>query len=396
MDNSNEEFKKIISDFTQDLLNTFPELKSTFNNFDYDACFLYCKEHYPENFFNILYENNELFEKEETKYLLPNIDFSKIMNDETLSEASKKTIWKYLQLILFSVCNTMKDKDDFGNANMLFEAINENDLHNKIEETMNEMKNVFLNMNKDCSNDEQPNMDKMFETMMNDMSGVDSMFSDMSNQKDSFNNMFDAEKMKSHISGIMGGKIGNLAKEIAEEASKELGLDASSNIDEKSQQNFLKELFKNPGKIMNIVKSIGTKLEEKFKSGELKESELMEEAQDIMGKMKDMPGLKEMMSSMGMNPGGKFDFKGMANKMQQNMKQAKTKERMKAKLEKNKEKQRNNEDQDLGTLTNIDEDTFIWNDSNSNPNEPLTKSSSKSSNLKSSKKKKNKGKKKKN
>ena len=191
------------------------------------------------------------------------------------------------------------------------------------------MKNVFLNMNKDCSNDEQPNMDKMFETMMNDMSGVDSMFSDMSNQEASFNNMFDAEKMKSHISGIMGGKIGNLFKEIAEEASKELGLDASSNIDEKSQQDFLKQLFKNPGKIMNIVKSIGTKLEEKFKSGELKESELMEEAQDIMGKMKDIPGLKEMMGSMGMNPGGKFDFKGMANKMQQNMKQAKTKERMK-------------------------------------------------------------------
>ena len=139
MDNSNEDFKKIISDFTQDLLNTFPELKSTFDNFDYDACFLYCKEYYPENFFNILYENSELFEKEETKYLLPNIDFSKIMNDETLSEVSKKTIWKYLQLILFSVCNTMKDKDDFGNANMLFEGfINENDLHSKIEETMNE------------------------------------------------------------------------------------------------------------------------------------------------------------------------------------------------------------------------------------------------------------------
>mgnify|MGYP003328286582 CR=1 FL=1 len=42
-----------------------------------------------------------------------------------------------------------------------------------------------------------------------------------------------------------------------------------------------------------------------------------------MGKMNDLPGLKEMMGSMGMNPGGKFDFKGMANKMQQNMKTAK-------------------------------------------------------------------------
>ena len=40
---------------------------------------------------------------------------------------------------------------------------------------------------------------------------------------------------------------------------------------------------------MNIVKNIGTKIEEKFKSGDLKESELLEEAQEIMGKMQDLP-----------------------------------------------------------------------------------------------------------
>ena len=60
---------------------------------------------------------------------------------------------------------------------------------------------------------------------------------------------------------------------------------------------------------MDIVKNIGSKLEEKFKNGDLKESELLEEAQGIMDKMKDMPGLKEMMSSMGMNPGGKMDLR---------------------------------------------------------------------------------------
>ena len=379
----NNEFRKIITDFTQDLIITYPEFTCNFENINYEEYYDYCKNHYPENFFNILYENNELFDNEETKYLLPNIDFSIIMKDDTLSDSSKKTIWKYLQLILFSVCNNTKNKNEFGDANMLFEAINEDDLHKKIDETMKEMKNVFLNM--DNSN-EQHNMNDIFENMMNDMSGVKNMFNDMSDNDKSFNNMFDAEKMKSHLSGIMDGKIGNLAKEIAEEASKELGLDPSGNVDEEQQKDFLNQLFKNPNKIMNIVKSIGTKLEEKFKNGELKESELMEEAQDIMGKMKDMPGLKEMMSSMGMNPNGKFDFKGMANKMQQNMKQAKMKERMKKKLNKNKEESQNN--QDVGKMENIGENTFVWNETNSNPNTPLKKSSSK--------KKKNKGKKKKN
>ena len=104
-----------------------------------------------------------------------------------------------------------------------------------------------------------------------------------------------------------------LAKEIAEEASKELGIDAE-NLTPESQQAFMKNLFKNPTKLLGIVKKIGTKLEEKFKSGELKESELFEEAQSVLGKMKDMPGMKEMMSTMGLGSNGKFDFKGMASK----------------------------------------------------------------------------------
>ena len=116
-----------------------------------------------------------------------------------------------------------------------------------------------------------------------------------------------------------------------------------------------------------------------------------------MGKMKDMPGLKEMMGSMGMNPGGKFDFKGMANKMQQNMKQAKSKERMQEKLSRNKEKAAAQASAQANEFTNIDAETFLWNDANSNPNEPLKKSKiSQAPKSQNPKKKKNKGKKKKN
>ncbi len=405
--NTFEEFSKIINDFTNDLMAVFPELKPQLTDLDMNQYFHYCKDLYPENFFHILYENDELFDDEQGKFLLPEIDFSVLMKDESLSESSKKTIWKYIQLILFSVCNELKDKKNFGDANYLFEAIKEDELNEKIEETMKEMKDVFMNM--DTSNNE--NMEHMFENMMNDISGVEHMFNDAScenpfekmfngascenpfgfngtSSENPFGNTMDADKMKSHLSDILGGKIGNLAKEIAQEASTELGIDDT--MDEESQKSFMKNLFKNPAKLMDIVKNIGSKLESKFKSGEIKESELMEEAKEIMGKMNDLPGLKEMMGSMGMNPGGKFDFKGMANKMQQNMKTAKTKERMKEKLEKNKAKQQ--EEANLGTIHNVGNETFVWNDSNSKSNEPLQKSKKPPV----SKKKKNKGKKKKN
>ena len=138
----NNEFRKIITDFTQDLIITYPEFTCNFENINYEEYYDYCKNHYPENFFNILYENNELFDNEETKYLLPNIDFSIIMKDDTLSDSSKKTIWKYLQLILFSVCNNTKNKNEFGDANMLFEAINEDDLSEEQEDRLMELRRI--------------------------------------------------------------------------------------------------------------------------------------------------------------------------------------------------------------------------------------------------------------
>jgi hypothetical protein len=115
-----------------------------------------------------------------------------------------------------------------------------------------------------------------------------------------------------------------LAKEIAMEATKELG-------DLEDKDEFMKQLMKNPTKIMELVKNIGTTLEKKIKKGDLKESELLEEAAEIMKKMTLLPGMKEMMSKMGM--GGKMDFKGMSNKLQENIKLTKTKERLQRKRE---------------------------------------------------------------
>ena len=395
-----EEFKKIIDDFTSDVVTSYPEFKQSFDTINYDEYYDYCKNLYPENFFNILYENNELFDDVNTKFLLPNIDFHRIMNDDTLSEQSKKTIWKYLQLILFCVCNDIKDKEDFGDANLLFEAISENDLHSKIQETMDEMKNIFLNMPEDISLGDIDEFASAFQNISGAFEDTfgDVSFEDTSGSSNMFENMMDADKMKDHLSGIMSGKIGSLAKEIAEEAAKELGLEEEE-LTPDQQQNFMKNLFKNPAKLLKIVKNIGNKLEEKFKSGELKESELLEEAQDIMGKMKDMPGLKNMMNSMGLNSGGKFDFKGMASKMQSTMRNAKQKERMQEKLRKRQEERAaaaaEEQQKDLGQATQISEDTFVWNDENSNASEPMLKSSSSSKSKKSSNNKKKKGKKKK-
>lgn len=298
----NEKFNQIIDDFVKDLLVTFPELKESVTSIAKEAILTHCTDMYPKIFFELLYENDKLFE--EPCFLLPGIDFTILMKDTLVTDKTKKTIWKYLQLILFSIVDTLNGSDTFGDTSKLFEAINENDLHKKIAETMDGMKDFFVN---------EPDIS-------GDISG----------------DFMDPDKLKSHLDGLMGGKIGSLAKEIAEETASSIG----------NQEEFMQTIMKNPQKILSLVKDIGGKLEEKIKSGQVKESELLEEATELIDKMKDMPGIKEMMSKMGMN--GKFDFKAMANKMQQNMKSTKTKERLQKKMEEKK-----------ANITKTNEDTFV-------------------------------------
>jgi hypothetical protein len=324
-----EKFSKIITDFTNDLILTFPELKQSLDKLNILKTYDHCVELYPKLFFEILYENETLFDKE--CFLLPDINFSLIMKDNDniigISEKTKKTIWKYLQLILFSVLEKINSNKSFGDTSKIFEGIEENELHKKIAETMEEMKNLFSESSEEGkdANDNGSNID------------------------------LDPEKMKSHLDELMNGKIGTLAKEIAEEAKNSIG-------DEKE---FMQNVMKNPQKILSLVKNIGGKLEEKISSGQVKESELLEEATQIMDKIQDIPGLKEMMSKMGLN--GKMDFKAMANKMQQHMQGSKTKERLQKKRENrmNEKAKESNEAKESTTNEKADikqtsEDTFVF------------------------------------
>ena len=53
---------------------------------------------------------------------LPGIDFA-ILWKENISDKTKTTIWKYLQLILFSTIENLQDKASFGDTADLFNAI---------------------------------------------------------------------------------------------------------------------------------------------------------------------------------------------------------------------------------------------------------------------------------
>jgi hypothetical protein len=154
-------------------------------------------------------------------------------------------------------------------------------------------------------------------------------------------NFPNAEDIHDHISGMLDGKLGKLAKEIAEDAANDLNIDMDNVTDVKD---VFTNLLKNPTKLTGLVKSVGSKLDSKIKSGELKESELIAEAAELMKKMKNMPGMgdiQSMLNKMGMQgamggANGKVNMGAMESQLNRNMKTAQMKERIRAKAEVNR------------------------------------------------------------
>ena len=247
-----------------------------------------------------------------TKFL-PGIEFKELWKCE-ITDTTRETMWKYLQLILFSIVSNISDGDSFGDTAKLFESINEDEFKSKLEETINGMKNMFEDSN----------------INLNDPSGIN------------LDELPDPKQMHDHISGMMDGKLGKLAREIAEETAAELNIDPENMTD---ANGYFKNMFKNPGKLMGLVKNVGDKLDKKIKSGELKESELIEEASELVKKMRDMPGMENiqsMLGKMGMpNMAGfggrnaKVNMGAVQSQLDKNLKLAKTKERMKQRLNEN-------------------------------------------------------------
>ena len=162
-----------------------------------------------------------------------------------------------------------------------------------------------------------------------------------------------------HLKTIFDGKIGKLAKEMAEEMSQDInGIFGEDANDIRSSKDVLKNLMKNPKKMMDLVKTIGSKLNAKMESGEISQEEIMKEASELIGKMKGSGGagaaggddfgemLKTLSKQMG-DIGGLANMAGMAglgknmrmdkNALNQMMQKQTMKEKMRERYEKKKQ-----------------------------------------------------------
>jgi hypothetical protein len=278
-----DEFLKIIKDFVRDIISTFPEYKIFVdkwwkheddvekNKNSLKFIFNYCLKKYPPRFFDILYQNNDIFKEDtiiDTEFL-PYIHFKNIWHYD-ISDKTKDTIWKYLQLILFSVVSTLKTQEHFGETAKLFNSVDKNDFQEKLKSSLEDIQKLFV------SNDDTT-LNVSEKTSIN------------------LNNIPKADTINDHISGLIDGKLGSIAKQIAEETANELNLEKEfENVTD--IKGVFDSLFKNPAKLMNLVKNVSDKLDSRMKSGDINEQEMMSEAGDLVNKLKDIPGLGNIQS----------------------------------------------------------------------------------------------------
>jgi hypothetical protein len=217
----------------------------------------------------ILSKNEELFLNVDENVLntefLPRIVFSHIWEGD-ISEITKTTIWKYLTLLFVTISKQQGVcKEEIDLDEILSGIMDETGPETQISEETSQ------------SQEHQPQPQ---QEQQHQIPGIGEL-------PEQFQNM-------------MGGSLGKLAMELAQETSME-GIENKGTLD----------LFSMMGKI-------GSKIENKLKSGELSESSLLEESMGLINSMGGTNNIQSMMNMFkgGANKGG-FDFSALQKMTEQ-------------------------------------------------------------------------------
>jgi len=294
-----DEFRSSVVDFTKDLTTTFPEYSvliekwsdENTNDDDYQKLFEYCLKIYPERFFDILNQDVSIFSEESNVNVsfFPGLNFKTLYNCEGVSDKTRETVWKYLQVVLLILVKSMKNKMNFGDAMDIFNKMDVSDLQGQLETTVLNVSKFFNDVESKEENKDEENKDESTPS---------------ANTKSPLPNV---EDIREHLQFLFNGKIGKLAKELADDMSSDLAETFGSGLDNvNSTADVLSALMKNPEKLGGIVNTVKDKLANKMESGDITKEELMKEASEMMNKMQ---GLGDNLGGMG--DMGKM-FKGMA------------------------------------------------------------------------------------
>lgn len=274
-----EKYNFYLSTFLNELNVVFPEYKELItknygdilenNNSNTDV---YVKEYMDiaRNInSNIAKKDDSIFKGVEELNLLRDIDFRNLWAKD-INDKTRENIWKYLQTLYVIGKKIVGDDNEIDNLIKDFTQGNDKnveDLKNDTEDMMNMLKNM-------STLEQDPNDNS--ETSDGDLT-----------------NLFE------------GGIISDIAKEL----TNELNLD---NLDMGNPSN-MNEAFSNlmgggsgggQGNFFNLVTKVGEKIQNKVQSGQINQGDLMQEAQKMMGGLKNPQQMANIMKNKHQQQGG--------------------------------------------------------------------------------------------
>lgn len=201
-------------------------------------------------------------------YLLNKVNFKDIWCSK-ISDATRGKIWNYLQTfsMLSITINSNKDLTKImSSLNNIVKGEASETENSELNAVINNLKKLSTSLTKGDDGDDDG------EPPVPDLSGE--------GVEDKFNTFFS------------GSKIGDLAKEIA----GDLNVEKMVAENKGNPEDLLKSLFSGGGtagaeggggkfNIMNVVENISSKINKKITDGEIKEDDLMKEAQNMMSSM---------------------------------------------------------------------------------------------------------------
>jgi hypothetical protein len=291
-------FNKTVKEFTDDVAQSFPEFKEKLSRLyhaveEHDEKYILFFEKSIEDHFMAITTKDETLFLQKSLEILPNIDIHEMWALEP-SITTKNTIWKYLHLMLLLVSNyRMK-------TTSIEEMMKE---WNRVLESSNEMEEEDLAR----MNEQAESIVRLIESLgasmsENDDDDDDDEDDDSAGDKNETPENF-AETMKDDpfVKKLESSKIAKLAEELASEISE--GFDFSEDTPT-SVQDILGMLGKDPNKMVNLVKSVGDKIQTKLQNGEFREKEIIDEAQNLMSSMKDSKAFRKMFKKANKNGKG--------------------------------------------------------------------------------------------
>ena len=298
-------FNKTVGDLINELKGTFPELKESLDEryttiSPEDVSFLQWFEiNAHPHFLAITTKDEKLFKNNDTTFLLPDINFSQLWKCK-LTKATKAAIWKYLHVLLLLVSHYQLNTHDFEST---FSQWNEMlDKTNMDETEMENMKvhadqimQLMQNLTGGDDDDEDDDDDNKEQNGSPDNDTTP-------NNKDAGGTQTPEEKAKQFedelkqdpfIKQLENSKIAQFAKELSSEIDiGSLGLNPDAKVE--SFQDVFGMIGKNPQRLLGLVKSVGDKIQNKMSSGDIKQSELVEEAHTLVKTMQDSKAFKKM------------------------------------------------------------------------------------------------------